>query len=112
MSLLSQTVFFNKLLLFIVDAPKLICKNSINYLNVFIYNMNYLRVILFLWAHVCYCLIYNILPKVLGHLLLINGFDYFSNFQEYKSYDAYNDILGNCVLLILLVWTEPFSILT
>ncbi len=67
--------------------------------------MNYLRVILFLWAHVCYCLIYNILPKVLGHLLLINRFDYFSNFQEYKSYDAYNDILGNCVLLILLVWT-------
>ncbi len=29
--------------------------------------------------------IYTILPKVLGHPLLMNRFDYFSNFQEYKS---------------------------
>ncbi len=27
----------------------------------------------------------TILPKVLGHPLLMNMFDYFSNFQEYKS---------------------------
>ncbi len=29
--------------------------------------------------------IYNILPKVLGRPLLMNRFDYFSNFYEYKS---------------------------
>ncbi len=28
---------------------------------------------------------YTILPKVLGHPLLMNRFDYFSNFYEYKS---------------------------
>ncbi len=28
---------------------------------------------------------YTILPKVLGHLLLMNMFDCFSNFYEYKS---------------------------
>ncbi len=28
---------------------------------------------------------YTILPKVLGRPLLINRFDYFSNFYEYKS---------------------------
>ncbi len=28
---------------------------------------------------------YTILPKVLGHPLLMNRFDYFSNFHEYKS---------------------------
>ncbi len=29
--------------------------------------------------------IYTILPKVLGHPLLMNRFDYFSHFHEYKS---------------------------
>ncbi len=29
--------------------------------------------------------IYTILPKVLGRPLLMNRFDYFSNFYEYKS---------------------------
>ncbi len=29
--------------------------------------------------------IYTILPKVLGHPILINRFDYFNHFQEYKS---------------------------
>ncbi len=29
--------------------------------------------------------IYTILPKVLGRPLLMNMFDYFSNFYEYKS---------------------------
>ncbi len=28
---------------------------------------------------------YTILPKVLGRPLLMNRFDYFSNFNEYKS---------------------------
>ncbi len=28
---------------------------------------------------------HTILPKVLGHPLLMNRFDYFSNFYEYKS---------------------------
>ncbi len=45
---------------------------------------------------------YTILPKVLGRPLLMNRFDYFSNFYEYNlNVKAYNDILGNCVLLIL-----------
>ncbi len=36
--------------------------------------------------YVCVCVyIYTILPKVLGHPLLMNRFDYFSNFYEYKS---------------------------
>ncbi len=29
--------------------------------------------------------LYTILPKVLGRPLLMNTFDYFSNFYEYKS---------------------------
>ncbi len=33
---------------------------------------------------VCVC-VYTILPKVLGRPLLMNRFDYFSNFYEYKS---------------------------
>ncbi len=32
-----------------------------------------------------YIYIYSILPKVLGRPLLMNRFDYFSNFYEYKS---------------------------
>ncbi len=32
-----------------------------------------------------YTLTYTILPKVLGHPLLMNRFDYFSHFHEYKS---------------------------
>ncbi len=32
-----------------------------------------------------YIYIYTILPKVLGHPLPMNRFDYFSNFHEYKS---------------------------
>ncbi len=32
-----------------------------------------------------YIYIYTILPKVLGRPLLMNRFDYFSNFHEYKS---------------------------
>ncbi len=34
----------------------------------------------------CLCIYtYTILPKVLGRPLLMNRFDYFSNFYEYKS---------------------------
>ncbi len=32
-----------------------------------------------------YIFIYTILPKVLGHPLLMDRFDYLSNFQVYKS---------------------------
>ncbi len=51
----------------------------------------------FFFSHRCYCNVlgshnlhpltetYTILPKVLGHPLLMNRFDYFSNFYEYKS---------------------------
>ncbi len=44
-SLLSQTVFFFKLLLFIVDVPKVICKNAVNYVSLFIFIINDLLVI-------------------------------------------------------------------
>ncbi len=33
----------------------------------------------------CFMQMYTILPKVLGRPLLMNRFDYFSNFYEYKS---------------------------
>ncbi len=42
------------------------------------------------------------MPKVLGRPLLMNRFDYFSNLMSTNlNVKAYNDILGNCVLLIL-----------
>ncbi len=56
---------------------------------------NILEETLYICICVCVCIyiyiyiyihyIYTILPKVLGHPLLMNRFDYFSNFQEYKS---------------------------
>ncbi len=36
-------------------------------------------------SSVLHITIYTILPKVLGRPLLMNRFDYFSNFYEYKS---------------------------
>ncbi len=40
--------------------------------------------------------------EILGHHLLMNRFDYFSNSMSTNlNVKAYNDILGNCVLLIL-----------
>ncbi len=64
--------------------------------------------LLYILKHLPAYLTYTILPKVLGRPLLMNRFDYFSNIYESSMsniYDlnvkAYNDILGNCVLLIL-----------
>ncbi len=37
---------------------------------------------IYIYTHIY---IYTILPKVLGHPLLMNRFDNFSNFHEYKS---------------------------
>ncbi len=46
--------------------------------------------------------IYNILPKVLGHPLLMEGLTTLVISMSTKpNVWAYNDILGNCVLLIL-----------
>ncbi len=44
-----------------------------------------LSFLLFICSFVCLSFIYTILPKVLGRPLLMNRFDYFSNFHEYKS---------------------------
>ncbi len=59
-----------------------------------------LRVFLYIHAHIH---TYTILPKVLGRPLLMNRFDYFIviSMSTNLNVKAYNDILGNCVLLIL-----------
>ncbi len=45
---------------------------------------------------------YTILPKVLDRPLLMNRFDYLViSMSTNLNVKAYNDILGNCVLLIL-----------
>ncbi len=46
------------------------CENTKYYIVIYIYKI---------------CSTYTILPKVLGRPLLMNRFDYFSNFYEYKS---------------------------
>ncbi len=62
----------------------------------------------------CFMQMYTILPKVLGRPLLMNRFDYFSNFYEYNlNVKAYNDILGKCASnIIATVWTLFYSNMT
>ncbi len=51
-----------------------------------LYNFTiYLSIYLWLYNFNIYLSIYIVLPKVLGRPLLMNRFDYFSNFYEYKS---------------------------
>ncbi len=48
----------------------------------YMYMYMYMYIYIYIYIHIY---TYTILPKVLGRPLLMNRFDYFSNFYEYKS---------------------------
>ncbi len=70
---------------FLILLPVVLIKEAKASLYIYIYIYIYMFGLASLLRTTGYIFIYTILPKVLGHPLLMDRFDYLSNFQVYKS---------------------------